>query len=243
MAELITLTDIKLGDIVIDVVLKKVKNIRLSVHPPTGRVRISASSHMSMESIRVFALSKLDWIKNHQKNIRAQDRVTRRDFVDRESHYLWGKRYLMQVIEGHVMPSISIKGKYMVLWVRPDTGRDKRQAVVEAWYRGLVKAAALELIAKWEPLMKVTVDKVYVRRMKTRWGSCTPQRRSIRLNTEFAKKPQECLEYIVVHEMVHLLEPTHNKRFVALMDRFLPNWKHIRSQLNQLPVREESWLY
>jgi len=234
---------IKLGDISVDVVLKDIKNIHLSVYPPTGRVRISAPKRMSMDTIRVFAISKLGWIKKQQAKLQAQERETPRDFLDRESHYVWGKRYLLNMIEGDQAPSVTLKGKKMMLEIRPQTSGDKRQEIIENWYREQLKAEAKTLIAKWEPRINVTVDRFYVRRMKTKWGSCNPERQSIRLNTDLARKPRECLEYLIVHEMVHILEPTHNARFVALMDQFMPNWQHRRDQLNQLPVRHEKWLY
>jgi len=233
----------KLGNMVVEVTLKDIKNVHLSVYPPAGHVRISAPSHMSMDTIRVFAISKLAWIKKQQAKLQAQVRETPRDLLDRESHYVWGKRYLMEVVEKEQAPSITFKGKKMVLQIRPLTSSDKRHKILEDWYREQLKAEVPALITRWQKRMDVTVDRFYARRMKTRWGSCNPQKRSIRLNTDLARKPRECLEYIVVHEMTHLLEPTHNARFVALMDQFMPNWQHRRDQLNQLPVRHEKWAY
>lgn len=236
-------SQIKLGNMVVDVVLKDIKNVHLSVYPPTGRVRISAPKRMSMNTLRVFAISKLDWIKKQQAKLQAQERETPRDFLDRESHYVWGKRYLLNMIEGNQAPSVTLTGNKMMLKIRPHTNGDKRQEIIENWYREQLKAEAKTLIAKWGPRINVTVDRFYVRRMKTKWGSCNPKKRSIRLNTDLARKPRECLEYLIVHEMAHILEPTHNARFVALMDQFMPNWQHRRDQLNQLPVRHEKWLY
>ena len=234
---------IQLGEITVDVVQKDIKNVHLSVYPPTGRVRISAPSHMSMDTIRVFAISKLDWIRKQQATLQAQDRETPRDFLDRESHYVWGERYLLNIIERDRAPSVTLEGNRMMLQIRPQTEGSKRQEIIENWYREQLKTEVPALIAKWEPLMDVTVDRFYIQRMKTRWGSCNPENRSIRLNTDLARKPRECLEYLVVHEMAHLLEPTHNARFITLMDQFMPNWRHRRDQLNQLPVRHEKWLY
>ena len=234
---------IQLGEITVDVVQKDIKNVHLSVYPPTGRVRISAPSHMSMDTIRVFAISKLDWIRKQQATLQAQDRETPRDFLDRESHYVWGERYLLNIIERDRAPSVTLEGNRMMLQIRPQTEGSKRQEIIENWYREQLKTEVPAPIAKWEPLMDVTVDRFYIQRMKTRWGSCNPENRSIRLNTDLARKPRECLEYLVVHEMAHLLEPTHNARFITLMDQFMPNWRHRRDQLNQLPVRHEKWLY
>ena len=236
-------SQIKLGDISVDVVLKDIKNVHLSVYPPPGRGRISAPSHMSMETIRVFAISKLDWIRKHQAELKKQARETPRDFVDRESHYVWGKRYLLRVVERDEVPSVALKGNKMTLRMRPDTGTNKRHAILEAWYRNQLKSAITRLIVKWEPVMDVHVERFYVQRMKTRWGSCNPEKGSIRLNTELARKPRECLEYLVVHEMAHLIEPTHSKHFIALMGRFLPHWRTMRDQLNSFPLAHAEWRY
>ncbi len=236
-------SQIKLGDIVVDVVLKDIKNVHLSVYPPTGRVRISAPKRMSIDTIRVFAISKLGWIKQQQTKLREQEREAPRDYVDRESHYVWGKRYLLTVSESDKRPSIELKHSRMLLQVRPRTDEDKRQALVEEWYREQIKTAVPPLLTRWEPLLDVRVERFFVQRMKTKWGNCNHTARTIRLNTELAKKPAECLEYIVVHELVHLLEPTHNARFVALMDRFIPKWQFYREVLNRLPVRREKWSY
>jgi predicted metal-dependent hydrolase len=236
-------SQIKLGDIPVDVVLKAIKNVHLSVHPPTGRVRIAAPKRMSIDTIRVFAISKLDWIKQQQTKLREQERETPREYVDRESHYVWGKRYLLTVSESDEPPSVELKHSRMVLRMRPGKDERRRQALIEAWYREQIKQAVPLLLARWQPLMGVRVERFFVQRMKTKWGSCNHKARTIRLNTELAKKPAECLEYIVVHELVHLLEPTHNARFVALMDRFMPNWQFHRQVLNRLPVRQEKWSY
>jgi predicted metal-dependent hydrolase len=163
--------------------------------------------------------------------------------MDRESHYVWGKRYLLTVSESDEPPSVELKHSRMVLWMRPGTDERRRQALVEAWYREQIKQAVPLLLARWQTLTGVRVERFFVQRMKTKWGSCNHKARTLRLNTELAKKPAECLEYIVVHELVHLLEPTHNARFVALMDRFMPRWQFHRQVLNRLPVRRENWSY
>jgi predicted metal-dependent hydrolase len=234
---------IELGDITADLILKDIKNVHLSVHPPAGKVRISAPERMSIDTIRVFAISKLAWIKQQQAALREQERETPRDYVDRESHYVWGKRYLLRVIESDEPPSIELKHRWMLLRVRPQTGEEKRGALVDAWYRRQLKEAVPSLLKRWQPLLDVRVERWFVQRMKTKWGSCNHRARTIRLNTELAKKPAECLEYIVVHELVHLLEPTHNARFIALMDRFMPKWQFHREVLNRLPLRRETWSY
>lgn len=234
---------LQLGDITVDVVLKDIKNVHLSVYPPAGRVRIAAPERMDLDTIRVFAISKLAWIKEQQTKLREQERETPREYLERESHYVWGRRHLLTVSELDAPPAVEVEHDRLFLVVRPGTDESRRAAIVEAWYREQLKAAVPPLVAKWEPVMGVKVARCYVQRMKTRWGSCTPGARSIRLNTELAKKPQECLEYIVVHEMAHLLEPTHNRHFIGLMDRIMPRWQFYRDQLNALPVRHEDWTY
>ena len=236
-------SQIHLGDIAVDVLLKDIKNVHLSVHPPTGRVRISAPRRMRLDTIRVFAISKLDWIRQQQMKLRAQERETPREYVERESHYVWGKRHLLTVIEAEGPPSIEVRHSRLVLRVPPRTGEERRQILIEAWYREQLKEAVPPLLARWQRLLGVRVQRFFVQRMKTRWGSCNPKTRTIRLNTELAKKPRACLEYLVVHEMIHLIEPTHNARFVALMEGAMPQWRSVREQLNRLPVRHDEWAY
>lgn len=236
-------SEIKLGDLAVDVVRKDIKNIHLSVHPPTGRVTISAPARLSLDTIRVFAISKLGWIRRQQEKLLEQERESPREYLNRESHYVWGERYLLKVIEGDVQPSVELDHRKLVFRLLPGWNQTKKQEFVDAWYRGLLRAAVPPLLAKWERLMGVKTERYYVQRMKTKWGSCNPRARTIRLNTDLAKKPRECLEYIVVHELVHLLEPTHNARFLALLERYLPKWQSHRDALNRLPVRQETWSY
>jgi hypothetical protein len=232
-----------LGGISVDVVFKDIKNVHLSVYPPTGRVRISAPVRMRLDTIRVFAISKIDWIRKQQKKLREQERETLREYMEQESHYVWGKRYLLSVIESDHAPSVVLKHSRMILTVRTGASAATKEAIVAQWYREQIKAVAFELIEKWAPRLGVSVSRVFVQQMKTKWGSCNPRARTIRLNTELAKKQKECLEYIVVHEMVHLLEPTHNARFVALMDQFMSRWTFYRQKLNRLPVSHTDWDY
>lgn len=236
-------TQINLGGIVLEVIKKDIKNVHLSVYPPAGRVRISAPLRMNTDTIRVYAISKLGWIKQQQKKLRAQERETPREYLNRESHYVWGQRYLLKVVEHDAPPSVELKHNKMLLRARPGACEDRKRAVLEEWYREQLRLTAPRIIEKWQPLMGVKVERFFVQRMKTKWGSCNASSGSIRLNTELAKKPRECLEYIVVHEMIHLLEPTHNSRFVALIDKFMPKWQFLRDELNRLPVRHEDWAY
>lgn len=236
-------TQIKLGAIAVDVVQKDIKNIHLSVYPPTGKVRISAPLRMDINTIRVFAISKLGWIKNQQHKLCEQPRETPREYLERESHYVWGRRYLLKIEEHDATPEVELKHSKMILRVRASASQKKKQEVLEAWYREQLKTALPPLIKKWESLMGVKVGRCFVQKMKTKWGSCSHDAKNIRLNTDLAKKPPECLEYIVVHELAHLFEPTHNQRFTTLMDQFMPKWRFYKDQLNKLPVRHVEWGY
>jgi predicted metal-dependent hydrolase len=185
---------IELGEIAVEIVQKDIKNVHLSVHPPTGRVRISAPLRMDLAAIRLFAIAKLGWIKQQQRKFQSQERETAREYLDRESHYVWGTRYLLQVVESSLPPRVELKHRRMVLRIHVGADEDKRKAVIDQWYRRELKAAVRPLIAKWEPRLGVKIERLFVQKMKTKWGSCNPASCSIRLNTELAKKPPECLE-------------------------------------------------
>ncbi|MCB9169979.1 MAG: M48 family metallopeptidase [Flavobacteriales bacterium] len=232
---------LSLGDVSVDVIKKDIKNIHLSVYPPTGRVRISAPLRMRTETIRAFAIGKLGWIRQHQRKIKAQPREAPREYLDRESHYVWGKRYMMRLEEVEAPSEVVVKHNKLLLRIRPGTSAAKKQAALDEWYRHQLKTEASVLIEKWEEILGVQVAHVYVQRMKTKWGGCSPATRTLRLNSELAKKPKECVEYIVVHELMHLLEPTHNARFISLMDLHLPKWRHHRDAINGLALRAEAW--
>lgn len=236
-------TQIDLGGIAVEVVQKDIKNIHLSVYPPTGRVRIAAPLRMDIDTIRVFAITKLGWIKNQQQKLCEQERETLREYLDRESHYVWGKRYLLKIEEQDAAPEVELKHNKLILRIRPATSRGKKQKILDAWYREQLKAALSSLLDKWVSLMGVKIGRCFVQKMRTKWGSCSHSTGNIRLNTDLARKPPECLEYIVVHELAHLLESTHNQRFIALMDHFMPKWRFYKDQLNRLPVRHEDWNY
>ncbi|MEQ8843497.1 MAG: SprT family zinc-dependent metalloprotease [Phycisphaerales bacterium] len=232
-----------LGDVEVDVLYKDIRNVHLSVHPPTGRVRLSAPLDTSREALRAFAITKLGWIRRHQRNQVRQERETPREFLERESHYVWGRRYLLEIEEADAPPAIELSTRTLVMRHRPGADAASRRELLARWYRDQVRAAAPPLISKWEPVLGVKLERFAVRQLRTMWGSCTPKRSSILLNTELAKKPAECLEYIVVHELAHLLEPTHNDRFTAIMDAAMPGWRGRREILNQLPLRHEDWSY
>ncbi len=231
---------ITLGDIVADVILKDIKNVHLSVYPPNGHVRISAPERMTIDNVRAYAVTKLAWIKRQQQKLLAQDRLTTRLYVSGESHYLWGKRYLLRVVESHPR-LVRVGAKHIELHVHHEDSRDDRQDLLESWLRQQIKAEIPGLIEKWKGKLGVEVMGFFVQRMKTKWGSCNTDRSTIRLNTELAKKPIECLEYVVLHEIVHLLERSHSPRFKALMSEHMPKWQFYRDELNSLPLTEEDW--
>jgi len=233
---------LEFGGVSVDVLRKDIKHLHLSVHPPSGRVRISAPERMGMDAIRGFAISKLGWIKRHQHTIREQDRETPREYLERESHYVWGRRCLL-VLELAPRSEVELSHKRLVLRTRSGANVRQRQALLDGWYRRQVQEAVPSLLARWEPRLGVKANRFFVQHMKTKWGSCNHRAGTIRLNTELAKKPPACLEYLIVHELMHLIEPTHGPRFLELMDRFLPKWRHYRDELNRLPVRHEEWIY
>ena len=227
---------IRLGGIAIAVTRKDIKHVHLSVHPPKGRVTLVAPVGTRLEVARAYAVSKLGWIRDQQARLRAQARETPRRFVTRESHYVWGKRHLLCVIEREQKPSVTMDHRRVTLSVRPGSDQAKREAVMHDWHKRLLHEVVPPLIRKWEPRLEVKVAAYFLQRMKTRWGSCNHRARHIRLNTELVKKPRDLLEYVVVHEMVHLIESTHSERFVALLNEYYPAWREARMELNELPL-------
>lgn len=225
----------------VDVVYKNIKNLHISVYPPVGRVRVAAPARTDEDTIRLAIVQRLPWIKRQREQLQKAERQTRREMLSGETHYVWGERYLLDVsrTSGHF--SVEPKGK--TLWVVTPEGTDAvgRLAALDRWYRRELKAAVPALLEKWQPVVGVEADKVVVRRMKTKWGTCVAKSRTIWLNPELAKKNPRCLEYIVVHELTHLLERGHGERFVALMDQFLLDWRTRRDELNEAPLAEETW--
>lgn len=234
---------IELGDIHIDVEQKDIKNIHLSVYPPDGRIKIAAPERISMDMLRVFAINKLKWIKEQQVNFRNQERETEREFIERESHYFQGKRYLLSVIEHDAKPKVILKHSELELYIRPNTLTPRRKEILDNWYREQLKQEIAKMLDKWEQKIGVKTNDFGVKIMKTKWGTCNIEAKRIWLNLELAKKPLECLEYIVVHELVHLLERNHNSKFVRYMDAFMPKWRFYRDELNSLPFRHVNWEY
>lgn len=224
-------TTIEVGGIAIELVRKRIRHIHLRVCPPYGSVRISAPLRMSMNVIRDFALSRVEWVRKHQQKMRERPQARPLEYVDGESHYLWGRPYVLQVRETKDSGKVELGDVEIILHVRAGAGHRKKQALLDAWYRDRLLEALPELTAKWERLTGVTAGRYSVRKMKSRWGSCNPRSGDIRLNTELAKKSLACLEYVLVHELAHVLEASHNHRFKALMDRFMPNWRELRREL------------
>lgn len=230
-----------IGDLVVEVVQKDIKHVHLTVHPPDGRVRIAAPARTPIDTLRLYAISRLPWIRRQQAAMRSQVRETAREYLDRESHYVWGQRYLLKVVERDAPPAVELKHRELALSVRHGASEFRRGEILARWYRGQVRAAAEPLMARWAETLQVALPRLFVRSMKTKWGSCNPRTATIRLNTELAKKPRECLEYVLLHELVHLLEPTHNENFRKHMDQLLPRWPQVRDELNRAPLAHVGW--
>lgn len=232
---------IHLGEISILLTRKAIKNVHLSVHPPTGRVTLSAPKTTRPEVARAYAISKLGWIRKQQNKLSHQRRETPRRFIERESHSLWGRRHLMTIVYRQAKPSVVVDHKRITLAVRPGSDERKRAKIIHEWHKALLHSAVPAFIKRWESKLKVRVNAYFLQRMKTKWGSCNHKAGHIRLNTELVKKPKDLLEYVIVHEMVHLLEPTHNERFLAVLQNHYPAWREARSELNDLPLSAEDW--
>lgn len=232
---------IELGDLAISYTCKDVKHVQLSVHPPDGRVSMVAPLGTRRDAARAFAISKLGWIRDQQAKMRDQARETHRKFIERESHYLWGKRYLLTVIEQERKSSVSVDHKMITLNVRPGTHSNKRATIIHDWHKSLLHEAIPKLIAKWQPRLNVNLNGYFLRQMKTKWGSCNHQTGTIRLNTELVKKPRHLLEYVIVHELLHLVERRHSDRFIQLLNEHYPAWPDAKVELNELPLTAASW--
>lgn len=232
---------IQLDNITITITRKSIKHIHLSVHPPNGRVTLVAPKETRLEVARAYVVSKLGWIREQQVKLRDQARETPRQFVDRESHYLWGRRYLLFVRECEAKPSVHLSHRSITLTVRPGSSKAKREAVMHEWHKSLLHNEAPQLIRKWEQKLGVDVAAYFLQRMKTKWGGCNYQARNIRLNTELVKKPKDLLEYVIVHEMLHLITPTHSVQFFTLLSKNYPTWREARMELNELPLGAQKW--
>lgn len=230
---------IQLGEITISVTRKDIKNVHLTVHPPDGRVMLAAPSGTRLDVARAYAISKLSWIREQQNKLEKQARETPRQYIERESHFLWGRRYLMTVVYQASKPCVLLDHKRITLRVRPGSDTEKRAAVIHEWHKSLLHKMVSALIKQWEPKLKVKVAGYFLQRMKTKWGSCNPKAGHIRLNTELVKKPKDLIEYVIVHEMAHLIEPNHSDRFITILDEHYPTWREARAELNELPLAAE----
>ena len=228
----------------IEIIRKNIKHLYISVHPPNGQIRVSAPLRLDDDAVRMAIISRLGWIRKKQTEFTKQQRQSQREFITGESHYFAGKRYRLDVTEQNCPPSVKLLNNTRIgLTVRPGTGRDRREQVLNQWYREQLRAQLPPLITKWEPKMEVSVSEVRIKKMKTLWGSCNIEAKRIWLNLELAKKPNVCLVYVLVHEMTHLLERHHNDRFRELMDTFLPQWRTYRDELSKAPLAYENWRY
>lgn len=225
----------------IDVIYKDIKNLHIGVYPPLGRVRVSAPERLDDEQVRLAVIQRLSWIKKQREELRAAPRQTEREMITGESHYAWGVRKRLKVIERPGRTHIEEDGDRLLLYSPAGTSPDKRRQHLEQWYREQLRLAIPALIAKWETQLDVTVPKWSIRRMKTKWGSCNRETRHLWFNVELAKKHPDCLEYVVVHEMAHYFERNHGERFVKLMDGYLPDWRSRRDLLNHAPLGHREW--
>ena len=228
----------------VQVFRKGIKNLHLGVYPPHGRVRVAAPLRVSDDAVRLAVIGKLGWIKRQRARFEAQPRQSTRERVSGESHYFLGRRYRLRVIKRDAAAGVVLRNTSMLeLHVRPETDAGQRNRILQQWYRQQLKELIPPLIEKWQAVLGVAVAEWGVKKMKTRWGTCNIGARRIWLNLELAKKPVQCLEYIVAHELVHLIERNHNDRFVSILEKHLPHWRLHRQELNSAPLAHETWSY
>ena len=228
----------------VDVERKDIKNLHLGVYPPNGRVRVAAPLHVTNDAVRLAVIGKLGWIRRQREKFDRQDRQTVREAVTGESHYAFGHRYRLSIVETEGRQQVVLPTKSrMELRIRAGSSAEQRLAVLDRWYRHNLREVLEPMLEEWQPTIGVTPAFWGVKRMKTKWGSCNHNAKRIWLNSELAKKPIVCIEFIVVHELVHLHEPNHSDRFVELMDGYLPDWRARRDQLNSSPLAKETWTY
>ncbi len=224
---------ILVGDIPIEVTRKRIKHLHLRVHPPNGRVTISTPMSARLQVVEAFAVTRLEWIRRQQDYVRGQVREAPRRFEQGESHYLWGRRHELSVVERDGMQGVTLDDRGITLFIQPGSDVVRRMDVMHAWHKSILHAVLPALIQKWEQRLKLRLTAYHLRRMKTRWGTCNYRTGHIRLNTELVTKPADLLEYVLVHEMVHLIVPNHGARFVALMNEHYPSWREARAQLSE----------
>lgn len=239
-----TETVLKVAGLTINVVRKDIKNLHMGVYPPAGRVRVAAPLVISDEAVRLAVIDKLAWIKLQRSKFEQQPRQSEREMAVGESHYVFGRRYRLRVHEAEGTPRVAMRGiASLDLFVRPGASQAQRAAVLDRWYREQLKGVVTPMFTTWQAKLGVQASAWGVKRMKTKWGSCTPASRRVWLNSELAKKPIECVEYIVVHELLHLAEPNHGERFIALMNRHLPRWAATQKRLNAAPLGHDEWSF
>ena len=226
---------ILVGDIAIEVTRKRIKHVHLRVRPPNGEVTISAPMSARLQVVEAFAATRLEWIRKQQQRVRGQAREAPRRFVPGESHHLWGRRHVLVVVERNGRQGVVLDDRRIMLFVRPGSDVAGRARIMLAWHKSILRDALVPLIRKWEERLSVRVKGYHLRRMKTRWGTCNYRTKHIRLNTELVTKPADLFEYVLVHEMVHLIVPNHGSRFVTLMNEHYPSWRDARAALNESP--------
>jgi len=233
---------ISVRGIKVEIVRKAIKNLHLGVYPPDGKVRVAAPNAVNDEAVRLAVVTRLPWIKRQRSKFYSQARQPVRYYVSGESHYFMGRRYRLAVIEHEKPPRVHVRSaRSLALYVRSGSDRDRRAAIIQNWYRKELRTFAGPVIEKWAKALDVTPPQWGIRRMKTKWGSCNSVAGRVWLNLELAKKSPECIEYVIAHEVAHLLERTHNDRFIKILDRHLPHWRHLRDELNTAPLRDELW--
>lgn len=236
--------EIEIGGIAVEVLRKEIKHLHVGVYPPKGRVRVAAPRHLGDEAVRLAVVSRLGWIRRKQKEFAEQDRQSQREVVTGESHYFLGRRYLLNVKKRDGPTGVRLVGKASIeLRLPPSHDADQRDLVLQRWYRRQLRELLPPLLTKWEPRVGKAASDVRIKKMKTRWGSCNATARRIWLNLELIKKPVSCLEYVLVHELVHLHERHHNDRFLEWMDALMPTWRVHREDLNRAPLAHEEWTY
>lgn len=233
---------LQVGGIEAVVLYKPVKNLHLNVLPPVGKVRVTAPQNMNDDAIRTFLATRISWIKKMQAKFKGQERQTPREYVSGETYYFFGKKYKLEVLETDTVPSVEIKGKTKILLtVRPKTNILKREEIMQNWYRNELYKFLEKAINKWEKKIGVKVNSWSIRRMKTRWGTCNHKKKNIWLNLELTKKPESCIEYVILHELLHLIEEKHSDKFTALLNKYMPKWKSEKEELNRLILSHEEW--
>lgn len=233
---------ITVGGLRVDVVRKRIKNLHLGVYPPHGRVRVAAPLSVSDEAVRLAIVTRMGWIKRQRAKFDGQSRQSARAFVSGETHFFLGQRYRLNLIEGARAGRVHVRNsRSLDLHVRARSDQTVRERLFLSWYRQELRDCAAPLIEEWASNLGISTPEWGIKRMKTKWGTCNIEARRIWLNLEMIKKPPQCLEYIVVHEMAHFFERHHSDRFVALMDRLLPQWRTLRDELNREPLGHERW--